>query len=109
MRIGAASIWLLLVAGTATGISAAQSSLAPDPAAPPVESGKPMLTVPAGTRVPLSLKQAISTKTARDGDPVYAETAFPFVVNERVVIPAGTYIHGQIERRRSGGKVKGRG
>ena len=89
MRIRVASMSVLLVVATATGIAAAQSSLAPDPAAPSVESAKPTLTIPAGTRVPLSLKQAISTKTARDGDPVYAETAFPFVVNDRVVIPAG--------------------
>jgi hypothetical protein len=75
MRICASSIWFLLLAG----IAAAQSSLAPAPAAPAVESGKPTLTIPAGTRVPLSLKQAISTKNAKDGDPVYAETAFPFV------------------------------
>jgi len=104
MRIRAASIWVLLLAG----IAAAQTTLAPDPAAPAVESGKPMLTIPAGTRVPLTLKQAISTKTARDGDPVYAETAFPFVVNERVVIPAGTYIQGKITRVQRGGHVKGR-
>jgi hypothetical protein len=37
MRIHTACIWVLLVAGTATGIAAAQSSLAPDPAAPSVE------------------------------------------------------------------------
>jgi YMGG-like Gly-zipper len=104
MRICASSIWFLLL----TGIAAAQSSLAPAPAAPAVESGKPTLTIPAGTRVPLSLKQAISTKNAKDGDPVYAETAFPFVVNDRVVIPAGTYIQGRIERVRRGGHVKGR-
>jgi len=58
--------------------------------------------------IPLALKQAISTKTARDGDPVYAEAAFPYVVNERVVIPAGTYIQGKIERAQRGGHVKGR-
>ncbi|HYW40434.1 MAG TPA: YMGG-like glycine zipper-containing protein [Terriglobales bacterium] len=104
MRIRAASIWVLLLAG----IAAAQTSTAPDPAAPSVDSGKPTLTIPAGTRVPLSLKQAISTKTAKDGDPVYAETAFPFVVNERVVIPAGTYIQGKITRAQRGGHVKGR-
>ncbi len=104
MRIRAASVWLVLLAG----IAAAQSTLTPDPAAPAVESGKPMLTIPAGTRIPLSLKQAISTKTAKDGDPVYAETAFPFVVNERVVVPAGTYVQGKIERAQRGGHVKGR-
>src|SRR5208337_1243250 len=104
MKIRAASICVLLLAG----IAAAQTTLAPDSAAPAVESGKPMLTIPAGTRVPLTLKQAISTKTARDGDPVYAETSFPFVVNERVVIPAGTYIQGRITRAQRGGHVKGR-
>ena len=104
MKIRAASIWVLLLAG----IAAAQTTLAPDAAAPAVESGKPMLTIPAGTRVPLTLKQAISTKTARDGDPVYAETSFPLVVNERVVIPAGTYIQGKITRVQRGGHVKGR-
>jgi len=103
MRIRTAFLVLLLA-----GIAAAQTTLAPDAAAPAVESVKPMLTIPAGTRVPLTLKQAISTKTARDGDPVYAETAFPFVVNERVVIPAGTYIQGKITRVQRGGHIKGR-
>src|SRR5271166_4685387 len=104
MRIYAASIGVLLLAG----IAAAQSSPAPNAAAPSADAGRPVLTIPAGTRVPLSLKQAISTKTAKDGDPVYAETAFPFVLNERVVIPAGTYIQGRIERAQRGGHVKGR-
>ncbi len=104
MKIRSAFSLLVLLAG----IAAAQSTLAPEPAAPAVEAEKPTLTIPAGTRIPLSLKQAISTKTAKDGDPVYAETAFPFVVNERVVIPAGTYIQGRIERAQRGGHVKGR-
>ena len=104
MRLCAASAWVVLLVGIAT----AQSTLTPNPAAPAVESAKPMLTIPAGTMVPLSLKQAISTKTAKDGDPVYAEVAFPFVVNERVVIPAGTYIQGKIEHVQRGGHVKGR-
>jgi len=90
------------------GLAAAQSTSTPDRPAPSVESEKPMLVIPAGTRVPLSLKQAISTKTAKEGDPVYAETAFPFVVNDRVVIPAGTYIQGKITRVQRGGHVKGR-
>ncbi|MGA2004875.1 MAG: hypothetical protein ABSG70_15935 [Terriglobales bacterium] len=89
-----------------TGIALAQTAtmLAPDA----TDAPKAVLTIPAGTRVPLSLKQAISTKTAREGDPVYAETAFPFVVNDRVVIPAGTYIQGKITRSQRGGHVKGR-
>jgi hypothetical protein len=101
MKVFATCIWALL---TATAF--AQSSTPPDPAKTSAE--KSLLTIPAGTSIPLSLKQAISTKSAKDGDPVYAETAFPFVVNERVVIPAGTYIQGKIERVQRGGHIKGR-
>jgi len=75
---------------------------------PVSDNTRSVLTIPAGTRVPLSLKQAISTKTAREGDPVYAETTFPFVVNDHIVIPSGTYVQGKIMRAQRGGHVKGR-
>ena len=64
--------------------------------------------IPAGTKVPLLLKQAISTKNAREGDPVYAETAFPFVLNDRILIPAGTYIQGKIVHTEHAGRSKKR-
>jgi outer membrane lipoprotein SlyB len=66
------------------------------------------ITIPAGTKIPLSLKQAISTKNAREGDAVYAETAFPFVVDDRVIVPAGSYIQGKIARVERAGHGKGR-
>ena len=66
------------------------------------------ITIPAGTKIPLSLKQAISTKNAREGDAVYAETAFPYVVNERVIIPAGSYVQGTISHVERAKRVKGR-
>ena len=99
---------LVLCVLLSVGIAAAQSTSTPGPGAPSAESEKPMLIIPAGTRIPLSLKQAISTKTAKDGDPVYAETAFPFVVNERIVVPARTYVQGKVTRVQRGGHVKGR-
>ncbi len=64
--------------------------------------------IPAGSRVPLTLAQAISTKNAREGDPVYAQTAFPFVVNEHVLIPAGTYVQGKITHTEHAGRSKKR-
>lgn len=64
--------------------------------------------IPAGTKVPLSLAQAISTKNAREGDPVYAQTTFPFVLNERILIPAGTYIQGKISHVERAGRSKKR-
>lgn len=66
------------------------------------------LTIPAGAQIPLALKQAISTKTAREGDPVYASTTFPFVIQDRVLVPAGTYVQGRISSVKRGGRVHGR-
>jgi type IV secretory pathway VirB10-like protein len=79
------------------------------PAASPAEAPDPNATViPAGTKIPLMLKQAISTKNAREGDAVYAETAFPFVMNDRILIPAGTYIQGKIMHTEQAGRSKKR-
>lgn len=64
--------------------------------------------IPAGTKVPLTLAQAISTKNAREGDPVYAQTVFPLVLNERILIPAGTYIQGRIMHTEKAGRSQKR-
>ncbi len=66
------------------------------------------VVIPAGSKIPLTLKQAISTKNAREGDAVYAETAFPFVQNDHVLIPAGTYIQGKIMHSEHAGRSKKR-
>ena len=66
------------------------------------------LEIPAGTKVPVALKHAISTKSTREGDPVYAETTFPVVVDDRILIPAGTYVQGTISHVQRAGRVKGR-
>jgi type IV secretion system protein VirB10 len=66
------------------------------------------ITVPAGTKIPLTLKQGITTKNAHIGDPVYAQTAFPITQNDQIVIPAGTFVQGEIQRLQRPGRVKGR-
>ncbi len=71
-------------------------------------SGPKELVVPAGTKVPLALKHAVSTKSAREGDSVYAETTFPVVQDNRVLIPAGTYVQGRITHVQRAGRIKGR-
>jgi hypothetical protein len=90
-------------------------STSSNPAAAPAASPAPAIaadphavTIPAGTRIPLSLAQAISTKNAREGDAVYATTAFPFVVDNRVVVPAGSYVQGKIARVERAGHGHGR-
>src|SRR5215472_15312056 len=64
--------------------------------------------VPSGTKIPLTLTQGITSKTAKEGDPVYAQTAFPVTQNNRIVIPAGTYVQGVVHRVVRPGRVKGR-
>jgi hypothetical protein len=66
------------------------------------------VSVPAGTKIPLTLKQGISTHSARVGDPVYAQTAFPIVEDNRIVIPEGTFVQGTIRSIVRPGRVKGR-
>jgi type IV secretion system protein VirB10 len=98
---------LLLLSGMA--LSQALDAPKPGPQeAPPAPRDPNLLIIPTGTRIPLSLKQSISTKNAREGDAVYAETAFPFVLNERVLVPAGTYIQGTISHVERAGHGKGR-
>ena len=65
-------------------------------------------TVPAGTKVLLSLKSGINTKTAQQGDGVYLVSSFPVVGNSRVMIPVGVYVQGVVDRVQRPGRVKGR-
>jgi type IV secretion system protein VirB10 len=66
-------------------------------------------TVSAGTKVPLSLINSISTKHSVVGDRVYLETAFPILANGRIVIPVGSYVAGTVTQIKRPGRVKGRG
>ncbi len=88
-------------------LSRANTATSVNPAPAPAPDPK-VATIPAGTRIPLSLKQAISTKNAREGDAVYAETVFPYVVDNQVIVPAGSYVQGNIAHVERAGHGKGR-
>lgn len=104
------AVSLLIVAGALCPVLQAQDEgPLPPPTRPLIVQRKRatqprIVTLPAGTKIPLTLRHAITTKTAREGDAVYAETAFPVVV----VIPAGSYVQGVIAQLRRAGRVKGR-
>jgi type IV secretion system protein VirB10 len=66
------------------------------------------LVIVSGTKVALTLKHAISTSQSHEGDAVYAETTFPVVANDRVLIPAGTFVQGRISHIQKPGHIKGR-
>ena len=67
------------------------------------------IEVPSGTHIPLVLHNAVSTRSAREGDPVYLETLFPVMVDGKVAIPAGSYVSGEVTETKRPGRVKGRG
>lgn len=98
----------------------AQEAPGPQTAAPPaVEPAPPLapsepsatgekITVPAGTKLLVILENGISTRTAKRGDSVYFQTSFPVTQDNRIVIPVGSYLRGEILEATRAGRVKGR-
>jgi type IV secretion system protein VirB10 len=89
-------------------VAAAQQPVDVRESSPPGSRRDDTITLPPGTQIPVKLAQGISTKSAKVGDAVYAETVFPITANDRIVIPAGTYVQGRITDIKRPGRVKGR-
>jgi type IV secretion system protein VirB10 len=117
MKPSNAAGWLMcsaLLAAPCTVTSQQAPPQTADVPAPPVQAavgteldGK-TYTVPAGTKVLLSLKSGVNTKTARPGDGVYLVSTFPVIVGSHVLIPSGVYVQGVVDRVERPGRVKGR-
>ena len=88
---------------TSNANSNSPNSLKPSPRA-----GASDVTIPAGTRIPVILKNTISTKSNHVGDPIYAQSTFPVAIDDRIVVPAGTYVQGRISSIKPAGRIKGR-
>jgi hypothetical protein len=78
------------------------------PTNPSASSLSKTYTVPAGTKVLLQLRSGINTKSAKTGDGVYLASTFPVVLGNRVMIPAGVYVQGTVDRVVRAGHVKGK-
>ncbi len=79
-----------------------------DAARPEFKKRAERIVLPAGTQLPLVVHNSITTRSAKPGDPVYLETLFPITQDNRIIIPAGSYVHGQVVEAKRAGKVKGR-
>jgi hypothetical protein len=105
---------LFCVAGS---VSMAQEPAGPQSSAPaPVlPAPKPSagrgerITVPAGTRFAVVLENGISTRSAKRGDSLYFRTSFPITENNRIVVPVGSYLRGELLESKRPGRIKGRG
>ena len=109
---------ILLAVGVMTPLFAQEvppASSAPSPVATiPVSAPTPVpkgdqVVVPIGTRLPLLLRNGVNTRTAKPGDSVYFETSYPIAVNNKIAIPLGTFVRGQILEAKRPGRIKGRG
>ena len=63
--------------------------------------------IPQGTHVLLKMVNAISTKTAREGDYVYMRTATPIVADGTIVVPTDSYVQGVVSHAKRSGRVTG--
>lgn len=104
-RLTPALLAVVLAALISTGVAptAAAQMAGPGPleGSPPAAQAtdsnqNSILTVPAGTRVELSLTSPVWSRSVSVGEPIYAITNFPVAVHGQIAIPQGTYVQGQI-------------
>jgi hypothetical protein len=82
---------------------------APTSAATAAQPASGTIEVPTGTKLPLVLHNAVTTRNAQPGDPLYLETLFPIVIHNKILVPAGSFVQGEILETKRPGKVKGTG
>ncbi len=112
-KVLAAAGWAMLACMAALAQSPAEAPAAassPGAAAVAGDDAKAApgtVELPAGTKVLLSIRSAINTKTAQVGDGVYLQSTFPVVANGRTVIPAGIYVQGVVDEVERHIRIKG--
>lgn len=114
---------LLLLIGLCSGVAFCQSepSVGEDPKqdaargadrslqmrpAPVPGNAEAGVTVPAGTKVMMFLTSPLHSTSGTKGSGLYLETLYPVIMENRVVIPAGTQVQGVVERNRRPGHVQ---
>jgi hypothetical protein len=64
--------------------------------------------IPQGTHVLLRMMNSLTTRTAKEGDQVYLQTASPIALDGKIVVPPGSYVQGTVAMAKRSGKVTGR-
>lgn len=82
-----------------------QPALRRSPSEQGIENG---IIVPSNTKIPLTLQNAISSKTAYVGQAIYCRTVFPIAVDDRIVIPVGSYVEGTVTQVVHPGRFRGK-
>jgi hypothetical protein len=85
-----------------------QDSNAPVPPPPPaVEAPKGPVTIPQGTLLQLRTMESVSTKRAKDGEPVQFMVIRDVRIDGVVAIPRGATAHGVVSGVKQAGDLKG--
>jgi hypothetical protein len=99
-RRGLALLTTLTFSAACIAQDQAQQPSAPEPqtnqapAAPPAATE----TIPAGTRFALVLTSPVSSNTTHRGDEIQAQTTAPVTIGDHVVVPAGVFVQGTVDR-----------
>jgi len=100
--------WVMIVFAGALAAQTQQPAESAKSEPAKADTPKPLtFTVETGTRIPLNLLNSISTKHSEPGDTVYLQTAFPVLVNGRIVIPIGSYVTGTVTEIKRPARSKG--
>lgn len=86
---------LLIFAGSCI---AQTRTAAPSNAGASEDAKSSILTIPPGANFALVLTNPVSSKTTRRGDEIHALTTSPVTVGDQVLIPAGTYVQGKLDK-----------
>src|SRR5271155_4381502 len=54
--------------------------------------------IPAGTSFALVLTNPVASKTTHRGDEIHAQTTAPVIVGDQVLIPAGSFVQGKVDK-----------
>jgi len=82
----------------------------PAPAPAPVEAPKPEpVVVPSGTALVVTVDQALSSKSSKEGQTFLATLAQPVTMHGKTAIPKGSSMTGTVLVAKEKGKIKGEG
>jgi hypothetical protein len=68
----------------------------------------PRITIPAGTRFPVTLIDGVSSNQSSAGDQFMASLTAPVVIDGKTVLAKGTKVRGRVVDANESGRVKGR-
>ena len=65
---------------------------------PSLTAQQSVVTVPAGTRIPLVLTHPVQSRVIHRGDDIYAQVTAPVRSGDQMVIPPGTFVQGTVDK-----------